>query len=54
MRGRLLKYILPVFLFSFAFTIPKFFEANVYYSKEILEVNVTVVRENLFCIVEAK
>jgi hypothetical protein len=54
MRGRLLKYILPVFLLSFVFTIPKFFEADIDYSKEILEVNVTVVRKNIFYIVEAK
>ena len=31
MRRRLLKYILPVFLLSLVFTIPKFFEAKIAY-----------------------
>ncbi len=31
MRRRLLKYVMPVFLLSFLFSVPKFFEADIGY-----------------------
>ena len=44
MRLRLLKYILPVFLLSLVFTIPKFFESQIAYK----DVNViTAAGENV-------
>ena len=44
MRRRLLKYILPVFLLSLAFTVPKFFEAQIAY-RDISEI--TAAGENV-------
>ena len=46
MRRRLLKYILPVFLLSLVFTIPKFFEAKIAYRdvSEISEAGTNVTR----------
>ena len=38
MRRRLLKYILPVFLLSLVFTIPKFFEAKIAY-RDVSEIS---------------
>ena len=51
MRRRLLKYILPVFLLSLVFTIPKFFEAKIAY-RDVSEItaegeNVTRVSKSL-------
>ena len=40
MRRRLLIYILPVFLLSLVFTIPKFFEAKIAY-RDVSEISVT-------------
>ena len=44
MRRRLLKYILPVFLLSLVFTIPKFFEAQIAY-RDVSEI--TAAGENV-------
>ena len=51
MRRRLLKYILPVFLLSLVFTIPKFFEAKIAYRdvSEISEAGTNVTRVSYTC-----
>ena len=56
MRRRLLKYILPVFLLSLVFTIPKFFEAKIAYRdvSEISEAGTNVTRVSYTCSVSTK
>lgn len=46
MRRRLLKYIVPVFLLSVVFNLPKFFEAEVGYAAAAASgVNATIASE---------